>query len=277
MNKNDNIPINIKHEFFASTYLCDGVVSSLHFHNVYEMYYLEKGNRTYLINGKSYTTVPGTFILIPPGTPHQTSGAAFKRRLIHFSKSLLEKIFDANYITKLLLPFEKNIFISPSKNHEYILDMFNHAELAFTTNDSDAFVLETAKLLNFISKQTDITPQQTTTNLLVEIENYIQENACEIKNLEDIADKFFISKFHLCHLFKQKKNVTVMSYIMDIKIQKSAEMLVNTDKKSKEIAQLMGFNSEYYFSKCFSSVLGISPSKYRLKFRNKSKEKTRNR
>ena len=53
MNKNNNKFDKITNNFVASTYLCDGVVSDTHFHNVYEVYYLEKGSRNYLINGKN--------------------------------------------------------------------------------------------------------------------------------------------------------------------------------------------------------------------------------
>ncbi len=275
MSKNNEVFSKINKSFYASTYICDGVTSNFHFHEVYEIYYLEKGNRNHLINGKNHHAIPGSFILIPPGVPHQTSGTAFKRRLIHFHSSTLALIYNREYISTLLKPFEKICFFAPQKNHDYILSLFNNAESAYKNNDCESFLLETAKLLRFISFQSPNIPNQNNPNLLYEIESYIHENVLDIKNLDDLAKKFFISKYYLCHLFKQNKNISVMSYISDIKIQKAANLLISTDKKINEICRLIGFNSEYYFSKCFSSSLGLSPSKYRKNFRNTSIDKSR--
>lgn len=274
MMKNNHVSINIEKDFVASTYLCDGVKSQLHFHNVYEIYYLEKGSRSHLINGINYQATPGTFILIPPGVPHQTSGTAFKRRLIHFNLSLLERLFNKNYIKTMLEPFDNIIYLSSTNSSEYVLGIFNNAEVAYKTDNYEAFSIETAKLLQFIRLQNSTIEQDCTPNLLLKIEKFIQENAHNIISLDELAKNFFISKYYLCHLFKKERNTTVMTYITHIKIQKAAEMLINTNKKSNEICYLMGFNSEYYFSKCFTNVLGISPSKYRSQFRNNINEKS---
>ncbi len=275
MDKNNKVFEKINKGFFAHTYRCDGVASNFHFHEVYEIYYLEKGNRSYLINGKSHHATPGTFILIPPGIPHQTSGTAFKRRLIHFNSSTLSLVFNREYISTLLKPFEQTCFFSAQKNHDYILSLFNNAEAAYKNNDCESFLIEVARLLKFIGTQEPNTQEQGDSNLLYEIENYIHENLLDIKSLDDLAKKFFISKYYLCHLFKKNKNIGVMAYIMDIKIQKAANLLISTDKKINEICEQTGFNSEYYFSKCFSSALGLPPSKYRKTFRNSSIDKSK--
>ena len=177
----------------------------------------------------------------------------------------------------MLKPFERTCFYSTQKNHDYILSLFNNAEVAYKNNDCESFLIEVAKLLKFISTQEQSAPEQGDSSLLYEIESYIHENMLDIKSLDDLAKKFFISKYYLCHLFKKNKNISVMAYIMDIKIQKAANLLISTDKKINEICELTGFNSEYYFSKCFSSSLGLSPSKYRKTFRNSSREKSKNR
>ena len=112
-------------------------------------------------------------------------------------------------------------------------------------------------------------PKESSNEFINKIVEYIQQNACTIKSLDEIAKKFFINKYYLCHLFKKEKQTTIISFLQNIKIQKAAYLLINTKNKISEICYKTGFNSEYYFSKCFSSTLGLSPSKYRNLFRKK--------
>lgn len=269
MSREINEYIKIKKEFFASTYKFDGVKSSLHFHNVYEVYYLEKGKRDHLINGKNYTARVGNFILIPPGVPHQTNGTAFQRRLLHFTKDILRTVLSEDYINKMLELFENIIYFSNPEDKSLLQNFFNDAEKAYMQNNAESFVITIANIFNYIKSLPTQKQQDTSNELINKIVDYIQENACSINSLDEIASKFYINKFYLCHLFKKEKQTTIISFLQNIKIQKAAHLLLTTNDKISEICYKTGFNSEYYFSKCFSSVLGISPSKYRSQFRNR--------
>ena len=46
-------------------------------------------------------------------------------------------------------------------------------------------------------------------------------------------------------------------------MEKAQELLIHTQKKIKEIAFLVGYKDELYFSKVFARLYGMSPSKYR--------------
>ena len=54
---------------------------------------------------------------------------------------------------------------------------------------------------------------------------------------------------------------------MQYRIQKAKELMLTTHLKSYEIAELVGFSDESYFSRCFKKITGMSPNEYR---RNKS-------
>ena len=63
--------------------------------------------------------------------------------------------------------------------------------------------------------------------------------------------------------FKREMGITPLAYLNRIRIRKSKEYLLNTDKPLAEIAELCGFENAYYFSNAFKRQAGVSPRTFR--------------
>ena len=81
--------------------------------------------------------------------------------------------------------------------------------------------------------------------------------------LQDIADTFGISPNYLSQLFKKYEEIGLSEYITNQKINRSKELLNDGSLKIYEIADQLGFESAFYFSKVFKKVTGVSPKDYR--------------
>ena len=92
---------------------------------------------------------------------------------------------------------------------------------------------------------------------------YINANYQRIHGIEEIAEAFFISKYHLCRIFKNAMKITVIEYLNQVKIKQACHLLINTKKDMTEIAQLCGFHSAAYFSKVFRKLMNQKPMEYR--------------
>lgn len=92
---------------------------------------------------------------------------------------------------------------------------------------------------------------------------YIREHLDERIVLQDIADTFNVSPNYLSQLFKKFENIGISEYISNLKIQKSQELLKDGNLKIYEIADQLGFESAFYFSKVFKKVTGVSPKDFR--------------
>ena len=55
---------------------------------------------------------------------------------------------------------------------------------------------------------------------------------------------------------------------MDVRISHAKKMLLNTDEPLSAIAEKVGFNSNTYFSSYFRQATGISPTRFRQKYKN---------
>ena len=78
-------------------------------------------------------------------------------------------------------------------------------------------------------------------------------------NINDIAEYASISERYLRKLFSQNLNLSPLDYLNQIRINKSIELLKNTEKSVKEVCFLCGFQSPQYFSRIFKQQMGLSP------------------
>ncbi|MDB5246078.1 MAG: transcriptional regulator, AraC family [Segetibacter sp.] len=92
---------------------------------------------------------------------------------------------------------------------------------------------------------------------------YMQEHINENINLNELSFLYNYSPSRFSSLFKQKTGYAPIDYFIQMKMQKASQHLDFTDKSIKDIAISMGFDDPYYFSRRFSKVIGMSPSKYR--------------
>lgn len=94
---------------------------------------------------------------------------------------------------------------------------------------------------------------------------YMREHVDHKINLAELAAIVQISTFHLSKIFKEKTGYSVIEYFNKIKIDQAKVLLIEGDKKVKEIANALGFSDEFYFSRIFKKTEGISPSEYHNK------------
>lgn len=92
---------------------------------------------------------------------------------------------------------------------------------------------------------------------------YIDQHLGMDINLEDVARHVNMSMFHFSRLFKKKIGQSPYHFILTSRIDRAKILLKSTSLTVKEIARMIGFNSETNFISTFSSRVGIPPQKFR--------------
>lgn len=93
--------------------------------------------------------------------------------------------------------------------------------------------------------------------------DFMRNNIEKMLSLKELALSACLSPSHLSAIFKKKTGTSPIDYFNQLKIQKTTQYLLFTNLRINEIAQKIGINDPYYFSRLFSSVMGISPKQYR--------------
>jgi len=81
--------------------------------------------------------------------------------------------------------------------------------------------------------------------------------------IEDLARNQGISPSCYAAIFKAQMYESPINYFNELKVQKAAQYLVSTGRSIKSIGLELGFADQYYFSRLFSKIIGISPSQYK--------------
>ncbi len=94
---------------------------------------------------------------------------------------------------------------------------------------------------------------------------YIQHHVHEPLTRADLAREFAISPEHVNALFKKELNSTPTKQIHRAKIFRAYTYLTYDGLSVKETAEKLSFYDEFYFSKVFKRVIGLPPSRIRLR------------
>lgn len=107
-------------------------------------------------------------------------------------------------------------------------------------------------------------------NTVIGIRNYIETNYDVDLNLDLLSHIQFVSKYHLLRLFKKYYGLTPRQYLMDKRIEKSKENLIN-GMTITETCFTVGFESLGSFSTLFKTKTGKSPSEFQKEQLSRSK------
>lgn len=108
--------------------------------------------------------------------------------------------------------------------------------------------------------------QKFESELLDGILNYINENIYTPLTIEELCDKFSISRSSLQVLFKNNLNTAPKQYISNLKLNRSKQLIKESKYTISEIAGICGFASIHYFSRKFKQEFGITPTDYAKSF-----------
>ncbi len=86
--------------------------------------------------------------------------------------------------------------------------------------------------------------------------NYLRKNYMKEITLEEIAKAVHSSPEHLIRLFRKAKLPSPMSYLRDLRIKRSVELMKSTSLTLKEIGDQVGIPDQYQFSKLVKKITG---------------------
>lgn len=131
----------------------------------------------------------------------------------------------------------------------------------FTLNDSlflDTSVAIFTEIMALFSRKVNISD-----NSFIKSAEYIESHYNEDIKIEYLALIEGLSVSHYRTLFKKRFNATPNEYIIMKRINSACFHLRSGNKSIEHIAQLVGYNDSFYFSRVFKKKLGVSPSVYR--------------
>ncbi|MGF9819175.1 helix-turn-helix domain-containing protein [Brevibacillus agri] len=97
---------------------------------------------------------------------------------------------------------------------------------------------------------------------LDEVREYIASRFAEQMSIQSLAQLAGLSPNYFGEAFKKAYGQSVMDYLTELRIGHAKQLLRDSDLYMREIARKVGYHDEFYFSRKFKKVVGVSPSAY---------------
>lgn len=272
-------------QYKRDTYLKD---VELHHHDFYEIYFLLSGDVTYLIESKIIHVMPGDLLLIPPGELHQViirpEMSVYERYVLWVDPQFIQRLssHDANLTAGLSAPGSfgsRQLRLEP-EDRSRVVDLLN---LVARESDSNRFGAELMRAslvtqllvtINRLATHNGIRMyEDTRTNRAVaQVMDYVNLHYAEPLSLDMLAERFFVSKYHLSHEFNRQVGTSVYHYIQKKRLLIARQLLAQGGKPSN-VHSACGFGDYTGFYRAFKAEYGISPREFAAAARHTNHER----
>ncbi|EUJ49244.1 helix-turn-helix transcriptional regulator [Paenilisteria rocourtiae] len=263
------------HELFFHIHYCNGSGSGLKLTKKltrtlqhHELILVIDGTGMYRIADKTTKFHEGMLFYIPADVQHtietSTEQPAFLLT-VHFSYAHVD-FKDTSW--SIQLEQENLALPSISELHDYymVYEIFEKLVTIWHTKlPGYEFTAKTylQQLLLAIDQNLRTQHKNYATSLKIEkVIAYMQLHVEQSITLTELANLVHLSPTYLSRIFKETTGYPIIAFFNKIKIDMAKELMLGGTKKVKDISAQLGFSDEFYFSRLFKQVEGISPKEY---------------
>lgn len=249
----------------------------LHTHDYYEFYFFLEGNANMQIGSGSFGVRTGDMILIPPRVPHRllvlNHEVPYRRFVFWLSQEYLDHLTqqspDYGYAMQYARTHKKYVFHNDQVTfnalqsritrliEETRSDHFGkNAQISVCVND---LVLHLNRL---VYRQNHPRSPHEESTLCQRLMAYIEEHPGEDLSLDRLAEEFFVSKYHIAHIFKANLGISTHQYITKKRLALCREAILG-NMGIGEACRTFGFADYSSFYHAFKKEYGISPKEFR--------------
>jgi len=223
----------------------------------------------YWVEGRILRPQAGDLLLINPMELHrpmiQPESSVYERIVLWINKAYLESLTEDGQLSRCFDPSLPNL-IRPTGTErttltEGLANLVRESYSRDFCSEYSAFgiFLQFMVQLNRIALHTQ--PQQAepaVSNLVDRVLNYIGRHISEELTLDGLAERFFVSKYHLSHTFTREVGVSLHRYIT-LRRLLMARQLLSAGVPAGQVSTACGFADYTSFYRAFKAEYGINP------------------
>ena len=249
-----------------------GETVDYHYHEFCKLLLLVSGKGNYVVDGQRYRLQPGDAVLIDSRSVHRPeleAGTAYERIIIYIAPEFLEKASteDCN-LTEIFSARRGPILRMKESRRRRVFTMAAELEEELSTDAYGREILSSSALLRLLVelgrslRQTDSQkpePVMPNNPRVLEIMRYIEEHLAEDLDIDDLAEIFYISKYHMMRLFHREVGTTIHAYLSQRRLLHARE-LIGKGMRATEACYRSGFRSYSSFTRSYSKYFGTTPT-----------------
>ena len=242
---------------------------SYHYHDFHKIIVFIYGNVTYHIEGKAYHLKPRDILLVSQGAIHKPEidpSVPYERYIFWIRDDL--SCQELNTCFQKANDRSFNLVRADSALQERLKDLLPEIEQTLQNKHFGDTVLRNALFTQFmiyinrIFLRTSSSPDKKTYSSDTQVEQllkYINRNLSENLSIDQLANRFFFSKYHMMRKFKNETGYTIHNYITSKRLL-MARSLISQGMPVMKAAQASGFHDYTTFVRAYKKQFGKAPS-----------------
>ena len=248
-----------------------GVTVDYHYHEFCKLLLLNTGSGGYVVDSLRYQIQSGDVVLVDCNSVHRPEfdeNTDYERTIIYIDPGFLQR--ESTQECNLLGCFSNeygHVLRLTDRQFWQIQDIAHRLEAELAQRRQGHEIIAKALLMEllvnihrFQQQETVFTsPIQPKNDRILDVLKYLDEHICEDLDIDSLADRFFISKFHLMRLFHKETGATVHSYIIKRRLLMARE-LIKQGVSATDACYRSGFRSYSAFTRAYSKNFGTTPT-----------------
>jgi AraC family transcriptional regulator of arabinose operon len=235
--------------------------------NDYTLIYCTEGAGTINLKGSGYELRSNDFVIIPAKMPYRYESSAadpWSIYWVNFKGDLAAGLYNRS-----LLNGRQMVHWVPYDEHRIKVfdEICRISEQGYNQREIEKMNFY---LLHFIASlvyhEIEEQPERNADAISKSIA-FMKNNIGQKYEVKELAEQQGLPPTYYSARFKKETGMSPIKYFNQLKIQKAAEYMRFDNRNIKTICADLGFDDQYYFSRLFTQINGLSPSKYRQKFR----------
>ncbi len=247
-----------------------GTRPEFHYHEFCKILLLVSGSGGYSVDGQRYALQSGDVVLVGSRSVHRPEfepGTAYERIILYISPEFLRRAsvpdcdltacFRSGHVLRLGEPERKRLFALAGSlerelaGEDYGRELLSHAALL-------RLLVQIARDL----RRTD-TPQpgpvKPGNERVVAIVRYLDRHLTEDISIDDLAERFYLSKYHMMRLFRRETGATIHGYLTQRRLMLARE-LIRGGMSATDACFRSGWRSYSSFTRAYSRHFGSTPT-----------------
>lgn len=247
---------------------------STHYHDSHEIIFIVKGEAEVCVNEAKFVAKSGSIVLFSRYENHSLKilSKDYERFVLRVNP-FFDRLQSRSFSLLSNRPEGFNNIFATGENFDLFLNVFSLLTKETSEKPADfeeMQILLVNQILLLLCRQIPTEMQffrEENFKIVSHLQRQFETSYKERYNLKDLANQFNISPSSLSHKFKSITGSSVMDYLLSCRIAAAKNLLAKTDLSVGEIVEQCGFSDDSNFSRTFKKLNGISPSKFREKYK----------
>lgn len=209
-----------------------------------------KGSGIIRFDQKTITISKNEFLFLKPVSTlsYECSEDTWEFWWFEFSRMPIKLMYNTIYQTQL---------------SSFLLSMLDHTLLSAKEHQWTLSESLLKSVCLFLEKEYNEQAASKESSLILHIDQYIEAHLHDLR-ISELCDTFSLKERTFRNLFYRHHHCPPKAFIDQLRIDRAQQLLLNTSLPIYQIADQLGFSSQFHFSRRFHDCTNLTPSEYRL-------------